>query len=118
MKTIKQKKLRVVESEDGATFEAAFNSVMDEVCGMGIMPEVSFPDRGSKHCAYISYTETREFAETIVEEHELRGEFDKCKDCPLYRPPMDGRKKWERCGYGIATSGNSQVCEKFYEGRR
>lgn len=118
MKTISKKKLRVVESEDGAIFEAGFNAAMDEICSKGIMPEVTFPDRGGKHCAYIAYTETIKIAETIVEEHELRGEFDQCRDCPLYRPPMDGRKKWERCGYGIATSASSKVCEKFYEGRR
>lgn len=118
MKTISKKKLRVVESEDGAIFEAGFNAAMDEICSKGIMPEVTFPERGGKHCAYIAYTETIQIAETIVEEHELRGEFDQCRDCPLYRPPMDGRKKWERCGYGIATSANSKVCEKFYEGRR
>lgn len=118
MKTIMKKRLRVVESEDGAIFEASFNAIMDEVCGKGIMPEVSFPDRGGKHCAYISYTEQMEFAETIVEEHEMRGEHDKCRDCPMFHPPLDGRKKWERCGYGIATSANSKVCEKFYEGRR
>lgn len=118
MKTLIKKRLRVVESDDGAVFETSFNAIMDEVANLGIMPEVSFPDKGSKHCAYISYTEQIEIAETIVEEHEMRGEFDQCKDCPLFHPPVDGRKKWERCGFGIATSAHSKVCEKFYEGRR
>ena len=118
MKIITKKKLQVVENDDGATFAGDFNAVMDELSSKGIVPEVSFPDRGKIHCAYISYTEHLEIPETIVEEHEVRGEFHQCRECRMYRPPLDGRKKWERCAYGIATGAKSKVCEKFYEGRR
>lgn len=70
---------------------------------------------------WIYYTVVRSEPETIVEEHELKGERAHCIDCPYLMRDLnrfgniDGRKKWGTCGKtGERTNIDSTVCEEYY----
>lgn len=70
---------------------------------------------------WIYYTVVTNEPETIVEEHELKGERAHCIDCPYLMRDLnrfgsiDGRKKWATCGRtGERTHVDSIVCEEYY----
>ena len=68
----------------------------------------------------VEYTE----AETLAEEHELKGEHHKCHECPhcvrdLNRfGDIDARKVWATCAKtGKRTRINLEVCDEYYKER-
>lgn len=70
---------------------------------------------------WIYYTVVKSEPETIVEEHELKGERAHCIDCPYLMRDLnrfgsiDGRKKWATCGKsGERTNIDSTACEEYY----
>lgn len=70
---------------------------------------------------WIYYTVVRSEPETIVEEHELKGERAHCIDCPYLMRDLnrfgsiDGRKKWGTCGKtGERAHIDSVVCEEYF----
>lgn len=70
---------------------------------------------------WVYYTIVRNEPETVVEEHEIEGEYVHCSDCPYLMRDLnrfgsiDGRKKWATCGRtGERTNIDSRVCEEYY----
>lgn len=70
---------------------------------------------------WIYYTVVKNEPETVVEEHEMKGERAHCIDCPYLMRDLnrfgnvDGRKKWATCGKtGERTNIDSTVCEEYY----
>ena len=72
---------------------------------------------------WITYNKLVEQPENIVEEHELKGEYCYCEDCPycdrvvdIYGN-IDTKVKWGKCmKYGMASVNlNKRVCDAYWE---
>ena len=73
---------------------------------------------------YITYMVAWDEAETLAEEHELKGEKHKCEECPycvrdLNRfGEVDRRKKWATCAStGERVLISESVCDIYYKGK-
>ena len=72
---------------------------------------------------WITYNKLVEEPENIVEEHEIKGEYRYCEDCPycdrvvdIYGN-IDPRVKWGKCmKYGMTSVNlNKRVCDAYWE---
>lgn len=72
---------------------------------------------------WVYYTIVKNEPETVVEEHELKGEYRYCEDCPycdrvvdIYGN-IDPRVKWGKCmKYGMTSVNlNKRVCAAYWE---
>ena len=72
---------------------------------------------------WITYNKLVEEPEDIVEEHELKGEYRHCEDCPFcdrvvdIYGNIDARGKWGKCmKYGmVSVNLNKRVCAAYWE---
>ena len=93
----------------------AFNEAMMELAPL----HPSFVREGNTY--YIQYSIEINEAETLAEEHQIKGEHHKCHECPhcirdLNRfGDIDARKRWGTCAKtGKRTYINGDVCDTFY----
>ena len=72
---------------------------------------------------WITYNKLVEQPENIIEEHELKGEYRYCEDCPFcdrvvdIYGNIDPRVKWGKCmKYGmVSVNLNKRVCAAYWE---
>jgi hypothetical protein len=72
---------------------------------------------------WITYMKLVEEPENIIEEHEMKGEYRHCEDCPFCDRVVDiyGNKdtkvKWGKCmKYGmVSVNLNKKVCAAYWE---
>lgn len=95
-----------------------FNETMMELAPM----RPTFVREGNTY--YIQYSIEYNEAETVTEEHELKGEYHNCAECPFCVRDLnrfgdiDLRKKWATCsasGERVRTDGT--VCDTYYTER-
>ena len=116
MKHITIPQMRAISGNTPQEAALAFNEAMMELAPL----RPSFEREGNTY--YITYSiEIRE-AESIAEEHELKGERHKCIECPscirdLNRfGDIDARKRWATCAKtGERCYIRSDVCDLYYE---
>lgn len=110
----RQKKIRVVEANDAAEFEAEFNAALAELTRW--KPEVTMNTQRGTHCAYIMYNEETKVPEDTRDEYELKGIRFICGDCPWFRPSPDRRIKYTTCARGeYRTTYNTAACNALYK---
>lgn len=106
----------IVRSDSASVFEEELNARIRELADK--RPQVKFDGL----TAYISYTETREFAETVAEQFELKGCCFHCEDCPEFQATLkedgteDKRAKYGECQYAEMgrTYRDSKACDMLY----
>lgn len=95
-----------------------FNEAMMELAPL----HPTFQREGDTY--YIQYSVEIKEAETVAEEHELKGEHHKCEECHhCVRDrnrfgDIDARKVWATCSRtGERIRIRSEVCDEYYRGR-
>ena len=96
----------------------AFNEAMMELAPL----RPTFQREGDTY--YIQYSVEINEAETLAEEHELKGEHHKCEECPRCIRDrnrfgdIDARKVWATCAMtGERIRIRSEVCDIYYKER-
>ncbi len=121
MKHASYQQIRVISCNDPLEFQRQFNAAQAELATKN--PTVQF-NMAQGHCAYITYTITKDIPETAEDEFELSGIRYRCRNCPEFEWPMkkDGTihrsKKRSTCRfaeYGIANR-DEAACEHLYRG--
>ena len=119
MKTTNVQQIKVIYATTAAEFQEAFNKAQQELAGKN--PSVQF-NMAEGHCAYITYTESKDIPETLEDEFELAGASYHCRNCPKFEWPrvasgeVSKVKKRGSCPvatYGIAYR-NGRACDFFY----
>ena len=118
MKTTKIIQSRFIHGSDGFETMAEFNQTMMELADLNPKWE------RDGNSFWIFYSVEKTEAETVVEEHELKGEYAHCGECPFIIRDLnrfgniDARKKWATCGKtGERVNIESRVCEEYYTER-
>ena len=119
MKHIVIPQIRAISGNTPQEAALLFNEAMMELAPL----HPTFVREGDTY--YIQYSVEINEAETIAEEHELKGEHHKCHECPhcvrdLNRfGDIDARKVWATCAKtGKRTRINLDACDIYYEERR
>jgi len=112
MKIIRQKKTIFIEAESSAEFDQLVNESMKGL----VDPQLQIYGLYKGAITYMSI-EYEEDEKTIADLFEEAGCGAKCGDCPFYKKPTDGRKKWTVCGKRRVNE-KSKACDDYYLGRR
>lgn len=116
MKSIRLKKIEVIQTESPDEFQRRFNEAMESLAEFE--PEVEFQHfNGKEHCVYITYTEFKEEFDRISDEFHAEGIRYLCSQCPYHEPAEDGRQKHVFCKYADCgmTHLQHEACEMFYK---
>lgn len=118
MKHIVIPQIRAISGNTPQEAALLFNEAMMELAPL----HPTFVREGDTY--YIQYSVEINEAETVTEEHELKGEHHKCKEChhcvrDLNRfGDIDARKVWATCAKtGERIRINGEVCDIYYEER-
>ena len=115
MRYTQLKQTKVVTGSTADDFQQRLNEALAEVASESRKYELSF-NNTMGFCAYIVYDLQRQYAETLSDEYELRGETYKCYECPMFNPSEDRRVKYTTCKNGERhTYYSKPACEWFYE---
>ena len=112
MKYVKHYRQQTVKTDDPKEFDDLINEIFIRAAGSGKEPEVHFFE-GMGLCASVRYFVNLTIPESLSEEHEARGEFHKCYECPFFEV-VPGKKKKGTCPKG-STWIDSNVCDIYYE---
>ena len=108
---------RAVSGNTPQETELLFNQTMTELADLN----PTYERDGNVFWVY--YTIVKNEPETVVEEHEMKGEYRYCEDCPycdrvvdIYGN-IDPRVKWGKCmKYGMTSVNlNKRVCAAYWE---
>ena len=116
MKSIENKKYRIIYDRTAAGFEKKLNDAIEDLDEYH--PEVTISEsRPSGFLAYLTYTVDKKIPENIGDELEIRGMQIKCQDCPYLERSQDNRRSNFPCKYAPygKTNLQSPACNKFYE---
>lgn len=108
MRTIKKKRIRIVEAPSGAECQERLNRVLDELC---LYEPVIERDTTIPFTFYVYYSISEKIAECKADEYELQGIKLYCSDCPQFVLPDDKRLGC-RCGKTHAhTKATDRMCD-------
>lgn len=115
MLTKRLKKIKVIQTDDPAEFEALFNAAAEELSETEFETEIQ--QFNGTHCAYIFYTEIKREFNLVSDEFHEQGIHYLCGQCSLHDPQEDGRQKHVYCKYADCgmTDVRHEVCEMFYK---
>ena len=109
------KQTKIITGNTAMDFQEKLNAALEEVARQSARYELTF-NTSMGFCAYVVYEVSREYAETVADEYELRGVKYCCNDCPMFRPSEDKRVKYTTCSHGFPRRGaNDDACDWFYE---
>jgi hypothetical protein len=118
MKSYSIPQMRTVTGNTPQEAAMLFNELMMELAPM----RPTFVREGNVY--YVQYLVEYREAETITEQHELNGEYDKCYTCPFCVKDQnrfgqtDTRKKWATCSKtGSRVRIDGSVCDEYYKGK-
>ena len=113
MKYVRQYVQETVRAQSPKEFDMQMNAIFTRAARSNKEPDVHYFDGYS---ATVRYWISKEIAESIADEFELRGEGKKCYECPLYILPEDKRIKYTDCEYsGCKITANDAACDHYYE---
>ena len=102
-----------VQANTAAAFDEEFARVSAE------MPEdAELKWDNAPMCVHFISSYREQVPESAKDVMHLRGEYHKCKECPLYEPPEDGRHHEGRCPLGLfggIVHREHEMCEEQYK---
>lgn len=109
------KRVQIIAAGGAEEFEKRLNQALRRLDEARTKYELQFnPNMG--FCAYLVIDSEVQIPETTADEFELVGERHKCRECPHWQHPKDGRVKYTRCPVTPGIHGaESPCCETFYE---
>lgn len=109
MRTEINRKVAVIDEQNGRAFERAFNEKMKELSRYKVNIERGIT---KDYLVYIYYEIEEKVPESAKEEFKLRGELYQCGDCPFIKY---GEWRDHSCPRSKKIHTDTPACSYFYE---